>query len=167
MFLFLTYSYCLFSTYFTAFVSTKNFKTSIEKKYYLCFILVLLLESSVLEKRIIWIDGKWDRYFLCITVLTTNFYSCFFFINNKITILFTSQVMMVQLKKKNKTKHISQSFMHLSMIMGRTGQCNRERNPWTACLLELKKKKKFYQLKTFCLPLSLPPVYNQQPQRSS
>lgn len=28
------------------------------------------------------------------------------------------------------------------MIMGHTGQCNRERNPWTACPLELKEKEK-------------------------
>ena len=62
MFLFL--SYCLFSTYFTAFVSAKNFKISVEKNI-MCFILVLLLETYVLEKRIIWLDGKWDRY-LCV-----------------------------------------------------------------------------------------------------
>ena len=149
MFLFLTYSYCLFSTYFTAFVSTKNFKTSIEKKYYLCFILVLLLESSVLEKRIIWIDGKWDRYFLCITVLTTNFYSCFFFINNKITILFTSQVMMVQLKKKKQNKTHFLVFHAFKYDHGTHWPMQQRKKSLDSMPFGIKKEKKVLLVKDF------------------
>ena len=147
MFLFLTYYYCLFSTYFTAFVSTKYFKHQLRKSiiwvsFWFCY-----------QKPLYWkresfglMESRTDTSCV-LQYCLHNFYSCFF-INNVITILFTSQVVVVQLKKK---QLISQSFMHLSMIMGPTGQCNRERNLWTACLLGLKEKgKKCLQIKTFC-----------------
>lgn len=164
MFLFLTYYYCLFSTYFTAFVSTKYFKHQLRKSI-ICVSFWFCYQKPLYWKRESFglMESRTDTSCV-LQYCLHNFYSCFF-INNVITILFTSQVVVVQPKKKKTHFLVFHAFKY---DHGTYWSMQQREKSLDSMPFGIKRKREKVSLdKDFLLPLSLPPVYNQQPQRSS